>query len=102
MDRLTLSGTKEAKADVTIRQVIDKLAEYEDLEERLWDVYGECHGLLEKVVGHLERHEGVDLPEPIFKARLLTDGEVDKWEKYKNLEEQGILPLTVGEKGESK
>lgn len=34
MDRLTFSGTKEAKSDVTIRQVINKLAEYEDLEEQ--------------------------------------------------------------------
>ena len=34
MKRLTNSGTKEAKSNVTIRQVLDKLAEYEDLEEQ--------------------------------------------------------------------
>lgn len=34
MERLTISGTKEAKPDVTIREVLNKLAEYEDLEER--------------------------------------------------------------------
>ena len=34
MERLTNSGTKEAKSDVTIREVLDKLAEYEDLEEQ--------------------------------------------------------------------
>lgn len=34
MERLTNSGTKEAKPDVTIREVINKLAEYEDLEEK--------------------------------------------------------------------
>lgn len=33
LKRLTYSGTKEAKPDVTIRQVLDRLAEYEDLEE---------------------------------------------------------------------
>lgn len=37
----------------------------------------------EKVVEHLEKHEDITLHEPIFKARLLTDGEVDRWEKYK-------------------
>ncbi len=34
MERLTISGTKEAKPDVTIREALNKLAEYEDLEEQ--------------------------------------------------------------------
>lgn len=34
MERLTNSGTKETKSDVTIREIITKLAEYEDLEEQ--------------------------------------------------------------------
>lgn len=34
MERLTNSGTKEAKNDVNIKQVLDKLAEFEDAEER--------------------------------------------------------------------
>ncbi len=34
MDRLTISGTREAKSNVTIREVLDKLAKYEDLEEQ--------------------------------------------------------------------
>ena len=34
MERLTNRGTKETKSDVTIREVINKLAEYEDLEEQ--------------------------------------------------------------------
>lgn len=33
MERLTNSGTKEAKPDVTIKEIIEKLAKYEDLEE---------------------------------------------------------------------
>ena len=80
---------------------VRKLAEYEDLEDRFQSVYGECDGLLEKVVEHLERHEGIDLPEPVFKARLLTDGEVDRWEEYEYLEEQGKLlklPCAVGDR----
>ena len=34
MKRLTNSGTKEVTPDVTIREVINKLAEYEDLDEQ--------------------------------------------------------------------
>lgn len=34
MERLTNSGTKEAKSDVTIMDALNKLAEYEDLEEQ--------------------------------------------------------------------
>lgn len=34
MKRLTNSGTKEAKSDVTIGEVLSRLAEYEDLEEQ--------------------------------------------------------------------
>ena len=34
MERLTNPGTKEAKSNVTIRQVLDKLAEYENAEEQ--------------------------------------------------------------------
>lgn len=34
MKRLTNSGTKEAKSNVTIKEVCDKLADYENLEEQ--------------------------------------------------------------------
>ena len=34
MERLTNGGTKEAKPDVTIREILNKLAAYEDLEEQ--------------------------------------------------------------------
>lgn len=34
MERLTNPGTKEAKINVTIKQVLDKLAEYENFEEQ--------------------------------------------------------------------
>lgn len=34
MERLTNPDTKEAKSNVTIRQVLDKLAKYENLEEQ--------------------------------------------------------------------
>lgn len=34
MERLTNPGTKEAKSNITIRQVLDKLAEYENIDEQ--------------------------------------------------------------------
>lgn len=34
MQRLTKSGTKQEKTNVTIKEVLDKLATYEDLEEQ--------------------------------------------------------------------
>lgn len=35
MERLTYSGTKEAKPNVTIAQVVDKLARYENMQEKI-------------------------------------------------------------------
>lgn len=40
MERLTFSGTKEAKSNVTVREALCKLAEYEDLEEEFIKHYG--------------------------------------------------------------
>lgn len=106
MERLTFKDKDcvhyEERQDikVTNSQLLDKLGEYEDLEERLQAVYGECGGLLEKVVEHLERHVEIDFPDPVFKARLLTDDEVDRWREYKKLDEQGKLlklPCAVGD-----
>jgi hypothetical protein len=80
-------------------KVLEKLAYYEDLEEQLEKVYGEHNGLLETAVKSLVRHEGAEFNKPC-KARLLTDEDVDKWETYKSLEEQGLLlklPCKVGD-----
>ena len=91
--------TREWSGCPTITEILDKLAYYEDLEEKLEKVYGECDGLLETVVNNLVEHEGVDFGKP-HKARLLTDEDVDKWEDLKNAEEQGLilrLPCKVGE-----
>lgn len=73
--------------DCILHSCIEKLGKYEDLVERLQDVYGECDGLLEMVVDHLGKHSGVDVSKPVFKAILLTDDDVDKWKKYKELKE---------------
>ena len=62
-----------------------KLAEYEDLEELI--------GIpLEELARIFRQHipDGCQHPK---KAIVLTDGDVDKWRKYKDLEEQGRLVL---------
>lgn len=61
----------------------DKLAEYEIMEQKLESVYGECDGLLEAVIEHLIKHPEIEIEKP-RKARLLTDEDVDKWDKIKN------------------
>lgn len=75
------------------KKAIEKLKRYEDLEERLNKVYGDCDGLLMSVVEMLEKHQCVDMASNTLKSRLLTDEDVDKWEEYKQLEEQGRLKL---------
>ena len=97
--KATEDGNEDCE-ECAINRCFNKLGAYENLEERLQKTYGECDGILEKIVEHLERHEGVELPEPVHKARLLTDGEVDRWEEYKCLEKQGKLlklPCAVGD-----
>lgn len=82
------------------KKLYGKLKEFENLEEQLESIYGECDGLLETAVKSLVKHEGVDFGKP-YKARLLTDEDVDKWEEHKDLEEQGLLlklPYKAGER----
>ena len=83
----------------TINEIYEKLAAYEDLEEKLEETYGQCDGLLETVVNSLVRHEGVEIGTP-QKARLLTDEDVDKWQLFKNEEEKRLLrrvPCNIGD-----
>ena len=74
----------------TLTEIYEKLASYEELEEKLEKVYGECDGLLETAINSLVRHEGAEIGTPA-KTRLLTDEDVDKWESFKDAEEQGLL-----------
>lgn len=79
---------------------LKKAEEYQQLEERLNKVYGDCDGLLLRVVEMLEKHPCIDMANNTLKSRLLTDEDVDKWEEYKQLEEQGRLiklPCKVGD-----
>lgn len=68
------------------------------MEEELESIYGECPGLLKKVVDTLKSHPNIE--ETPVKSRLLTDEDADKWLEYKQLEEQGKLlklPCKVGD-----
>lgn len=79
----------------------DKLAEYEIMEQKLESVYGECDGLLETVVDHLIKHPEIELGKSA-KARLLTDEDVDKWDKIKNddlISKEKVLELLYDIKG---
>ncbi|MGN0485545.1 MAG: hypothetical protein ACI4HI_18555 [Lachnospiraceae bacterium] len=61
----------------------EKIAKYENLEKQLQLTYGECDGLLETAITGLVKHEGVAFSKPM-KSRLLTDDDVDKWDRLKN------------------
>lgn len=80
---------------------IEKLADYEELEERLHKIFREESTFsLADVIDALE----MKLSEPDKKhpvnARILTYEEANKWQEYKDLEEQGLLvrlPCKVGD-----
>ena len=71
-----------------------KLAEYEDLEERLNGV-----SVKQVVDGFIKTVENQTC-EGYEHGRILTNAEADKWNEYKQLEEQGLLlrlPVKVGD-----
>lgn len=72
-----------------IKEVLEKLSHYEDLEEQLEKLYGGRLSL-DNVIDNLNRivqngEEKLDF------ARILTNAEAEKWDKWKDLEEQGEL-----------
>lgn len=75
-----------------LKYALEKLAEYEDLEERI--------GVpLEELAKLCDKHIPKDCQNP-NKAIILTDEDVDRWNEYKNAEEQGLLlrlPCKVGD-----
>ena len=99
MERLTewkdnrnmLAKTKFS-GDFGSANILCKLAEYEDLEELI--------GVPLKEIAELFRQ---NIPEDCKhprKAIMLTDDDVDKWNGYKNAEEQGLmlrLPCGIGD-----
>lgn len=74
-----------------VRNATEKLADYEDLEELI--------GIPLKELAEIFRQHIPDGCQHPQKAIVLTDGDVDRWRKYKDLEEQGRLiklPCKVG------
>lgn len=69
----------------------ETLKKYEDLEERLNKVYGDCDGLLESMIELLEEHSGVDIPDDTVKALLLTNKAVDFYKECEDLDVQDRL-----------
>lgn len=107
MERLTerYDITPDGESDIWVKQhdyisAARKLCDYEDLEERLHKIFGEESTFsLADVIDALE----MKLSEPDKKhpvnARILTYEEANKWQEYKDLEEQGLLvrlPCKVG------
>ena len=77
-----------ARCDL-IEEMLEKLAHYEDLEEQLEKLYGGKMSL-DEVVENLNRivQNG---EEKLDYARILTNAEAEKWDKWKDLEEQDRL-----------
>ena len=100
MERLTERtdlGSLIQKGTVSTRDMINRLGHYEDVVEKLEEVYGECDGLLEVAIDGLLKYGTQEGPEikPV-KATLLTDEDADEWERYKKLKtESRLLELPV-------
>lgn len=71
--------------------LLEKLGKYEDLEERLNKVYGDCDGLLESMIELLEEHSGVDIPDDTVKVLLLSNKAVDFYKECEDLDVQDRL-----------
>ena len=98
MERLTRTSDKGGVAftfdlDITCRpseikkilMIAEKLKEYEDLEEKLNGV--SVKQVVDGFIKTVENHTN----EEYNRGRILTNAEADKWYKYKQLDEQGLL-----------
>lgn len=76
------------------RLAIQKLAEYEDLEDRLNGIS------IEQVVNGFIKTVENQTNEDYEHGRILTNADADKWNEYNHAEEQGLLkrfPCKVGD-----
>ena len=93
-DLCYMQGTRgeHIEAVEVATQAFEKLSDYEDLEE--------LTGISIKELARIFRKHIPDGCQHPKKAIVLTDGDVDKWRKYKDLEEHGRLiklPCKVGD-----
>ena len=103
MSRLTKSGGKFVSRNIDDEctgmcgsckrntEIRHKLRYYEDLEEQLEKLYGGKMPL-DEVVENLNRIVQ-NSEEKLDYARILTNAEAEKWDKWKDLEEQGRLTV---------
>ena len=95
MERLTfLAGNRVRIKTDSVDKLAKKLAEYEDLEDRLNGVS------VKQVVDGFINTVKNQTNEEYEHGRILTNAEADKWNEYKQLDEQGLLlrlPLKIGD-----
>lgn len=98
--KLPYNGNYTEKEDSALSKFVATMIYYESLNNRLAKVFGKSDGLLEGLVKTFEDASALNVPKDTFKSALLTNEDVDKYEEYKRLEEQGRLiklPCKVGD-----
>lgn len=82
-----------------LAQWLEELKEYKELEEKLCVIFaGDCN--LSDVVENLERQITEPNKDHPVNARILTYEDAEKWNEYRELEEQGRLlklPCKIGD-----
>lgn len=81
----------------SIEEMLAKLANYEDLEERIEKLFDGKISLAEAVDNIEKKVHG---EENFRYSRILTNAEAEKWDKWLELEEQGrliTLPCKIGD-----
>lgn len=89
--KLPYNGNYSEKEDSALSKFVTTMIYYESLNNRLAKVFGKSDGLLEELVKAFEDASTLNVPKDTFKSVLLTNEDVDKYEEYEQLEEQGRL-----------
>lgn len=98
--KLPYNSNYSEKEDSALSKFVATMIYYESLNNRLAKVFGKSDGLLEELVKAFEDASTLNVPKDTFKSVLLTNEDVDKYEEYEQLEEQGRLlklPCKVGD-----
>lgn len=102
MERLTVrsfDGSAHAKC-VAYYDIIDKLAEYEDLEEQIMKKFAGCIDMKTILDSFCAFYDMQETKEELAQCTLLTNEDVLKYRQWKEAEEQGLLlrlPCRVGD-----
>lgn len=102
MERLTVrsfDGSAHAKC-VAYYDIIDKLAEYEDLEEQIMKKFAGCIDMKTILDSFCAFYDMQETKEELAQCTLLTNEDVLKYRQWKDAEEQGLLlrlPCKLGD-----